>query len=178
MTLTNAEKQRNFRERQRQKRKQQLSQASTPDVARFYRRPFFEWADEDGNWSDFLLYLDVAGIEPPDFGDDRGPASFSGEVEALAEEAAASAYPNAINSLGRAEVMIGALIDAAATLAGIVNSYKRRELEARISEIENADLSDRETKQHALSEIVRLKKQLEQLDGEIRSSFRRWKAEP
>ena len=78
-------------------------------------------------------------------------------------------------SLGRAEMMITALNEAAENLAFYVNKYKRTEIKARLAEIEASDLSDPETKRAALKNAARLNKMLEQLDKQVRLTFPQWK---
>ena len=163
MTLTPAEKQRRYRQRQKQEgRKASFAMA---DV---FRKPFFE-IDVD---SDFELPLAIAGIEAPTFDDDRGPKDFvlNGAIDGVESPFLSIAQ----GSLGRAELIIGCLADAATELATQVNKYKRSEIKDRIAEIEARDLSDPETKKAAFKDVTRLNKMLDQLDKQVRWTFPAW----
>ncbi|MCV2870362.1 hypothetical protein OEW28_17240 [Defluviimonas sp. WL0002] len=169
--LTPAEKQRRYRERQKAKR---LDALKKPEIVslKVFASPFCEWAQSDGNFSDFELYLALAGIEPPQFDDDRGPLAFALNE---AVEGMEDPFPGAENSLARAEVMVGCLIDAAATLASIVNRYKEKEITRRVDEIEKSDKSDENERKAATREIVRLSKLQDQLKRQVRWTFPQWK---
>ena len=73
---------------------------------------------------------------------------------------------------GRAEVTIGCLIDAATTLAGVVNRYNQQEIKNRLAELEDPDRTDRAT---ALKEAVKLNKILSRLEKQVRWTFPQWK---
>ena len=175
MANANAEAQRKWRERQKQKRLDGLRLASPAQGADLFRRPFFEALEENDNASNVDISLDLAGIKPMEFLDDSGPRSFTGQIEQGAAENGEEPYQGAQNSLNRAEIMVGCLIDAAAELAGIINSYKRKEITQRITEIENSDMADPVTRKAALAQIVRLNKVMEQLDKQVRWTFKQWK---
>lgn len=177
MANPNAEAQRRWRERQKQKRLDTLKQPDARHDSSPFRKPFFEAFQDDGNATSVDIALDCAGIEPVLFEDDRGPKSSTGQIEQMAEERGEEAYLGADNSLGRAEVMVGCLIDAAAELASIINAYKRNEIRLRIAEIEQADLSDPVARKVALAQIVRLNKLMDQLDRQVRWTFKQWKAD-
>lgn len=175
MALTNAEIQKAWRERQKVKKIEALKFADDKAVAEM-RSPFFEYFDNHGEQEVFTCCMDTAGIEPPDFSDDSAPKSATGEVEKIFEDnPEASVYHGRTNSLARAEIMVGQLIDAAASLARIVNDYKRDEIDARITEIEQLDLSDAEAKKKAFADMARLKKMRDQLDKQVRWTFPQWK---
>jgi len=169
--LTPAEKQRRYRERQKAKR---LDDLKKPEIVsrKVFTSPFFEWVQSDGNFSDFELYLALAGIEPPQFDDDRGPNEFALKE---AVEGMDDPFPGAEDSLARAEVMVGCLIDAAATLAGVINRYKEKEIANRIDDIERADKADENERKAATREIVRLSKLQDQLKRQVRWTFPQWK---
>jgi hypothetical protein len=135
----------------------------------FLKRPFFEHLSIDPNWSSVEAALDVAGIEWPTFKDDSGPKSITGTFE---EDGTYERFPG---SVGRAEIMVSAFLDAATELAGIVNRYKRKEISDRIHEIETSDLSNPDVRKHALADIIRLKQMLEQLDRQVRWGLPQWK---
>jgi len=164
MALTNAEKVRAYRERKKAQREAELRKPA--DEMGIMRTPFFEFYQQ-GITGDFEIPVYLAGAEPPSFRDD-GPAVFSSMLDGLE-------VPKAPNSLARAEIAVGCLIDAAAELARIVNDYKQSEIKARIAEIEQADLSDPTAKKQALADIVRLQKMLDQLSKQVRWTFPQWK---
>jgi hypothetical protein len=161
MARSNTERARIFRERKREATK------ASPDLTHpFLKTPFFEYLAEDGNWSSVEMNFDLMGLRAPSFDDDSGPKSAGGEVEQY------SPYEGSVGSIGRAEVMVGQLLDAAMELASIVNRYKLEEIDARIAEIEGADLSDPAVRMQALADIVQLNKIRVKLDKEFRRSFR------
>ena len=86
-----------------------------------------------------------------------------------------SVYRGATNSLAKAEITVGQLIDAAAAMARIINDYKRNEIDARISEIEQSDLSNPDVKKKAFVAMARLTKMRDQLDKQVRWNFPQWK---
>ncbi len=175
MANANAEAQRRWRERQKQKRLDALKLETAVQDESLFRLPFFEAYENDGNAQNVDISLDVAGIAPLVFSDDSGPKSFTGLIEQGADENGEEAYIGARDSLGRAEIAVGCLIEAAAELAGIINSYKRKEVMQRIAEIEASDLSDQAERKAALAQIVRLNKLLDQLSKQVRWTFRQWK---
>ncbi|MEP7453288.1 hypothetical protein [Phyllobacterium sp. SB3] len=176
MALTNAEIQRNWRLRRKAKKVEAIKSAEGPAVAAIMRTPFFEFFDNHGEQQTFTMCMDTAGIEPPDFSDDSAPKSATGEIETLfAENPENSVYYGQTNSLARAEIMIGQLIDATAALAKIVNDYKRDEIDARISELEQSDLTVSDKKKQAFADMARLKKMRDQLDKQVRWTFPQWK---
>ncbi len=165
MALSNSERIKAYRERQKAKRKA-ATDAGSDDL----RRPFSEWLSlNDENWSEFEIPLDVAGIEPPDFSDDRDPASAADAIDPETYDQVRKA------SIGRAEVMINSLLEAARALAEHVNAYKRDELSARIEELDRADLSNPATKKTALADMVRLTKARDRLDKQVRYTLPEWK---
>lgn len=175
MANANAEAQRRWRERKKQNRLAELRLPAVTHHSSPFLRPFFEAFQDDGNASSVDLSLDCAGIEPVAFDDDSGPKSLTGQIEMMAADSGEEAYRGAKNSLGRAEVIVGCLIDAAAELASIINTHKRKEIRERIAEIENADLTDPVARKAALAQIVRYNNLLDQLDKQVRWSFKQWK---
>lgn len=174
MTNANAEAQRRWRQRQKEKRKEALLKpgANLDD----FREPFFKFYEGHGEETTLAIALHFAGYEVPDFPDDRGPQAYSiADYEADPSDPDDDPFQGATNSLGRAELMVGSFIDAAITLAGMVNSYKKKEIRARLAEIEAADLSDPAVKKAALKDAARLHKMLDQLEREVRWTFPQWK---
>ena len=168
MTLKPAEKQRLYRERQ--KEEEVKASLALTDV---FRTPFFEFlGDFCYGGSDYNIALDLTGIAPPQFDDDRGPEHYTLDSGLDPND---NFFNGAVGSLGRAEVMVGCLTTAAKDMAAKINDYKRAEIKARFAEIEASDLSDPETKKAALKNVTRLNKMLDQLDKQIRLTFPQWK---
>lgn len=164
MALTPAEKQKAYRERQSEERKLALD-STLP----YLKQTFSEFAEEHSGFSDFEIPLGLAGIEAPTFFDERDPIEFA---DPLAIHNVEDPFPGAKGSVGRAEVIIDCLIDAATELAHKLNAYKCEELTARLAELESADTLDRA---EAMQEAVRLNKILDQLDKQVRRNFPQWK---
>ncbi|MCB5409165.1 hypothetical protein [Pseudogemmobacter faecipullorum] len=173
MVLSNAEKVRRYRERQKQKLEEESRLTSTGND---FKRPFWlALGNELSSYqNDFYAYFEQTGIDAPEFTNDDGPEAFAPDhypANQLAE-----IFPDLSNgSLRRVEEMIGSLKEATETLAGAVNHYKRNEIKARLAEIEASDLSEPEAKKAALKEAARLNKMLDQLDKQVRITFPQWK---
>lgn len=165
MALSPAEKQRRYRERQKSR------ETSASRVVDAYRAPFFERFDDF--WLDFDLPLALAGISAPQFNDDSGP-----EAHVLNDATAGVEDPfnGATKSLGRAEVMIGCLLEAARALARAVNEHKLSEIERRLEEIEAADFANTAEKKAALADAARLTKMREDLRRQVRFTLPAWEA--
>jgi hypothetical protein len=161
MALTPAEKQRRYRERKEAKL------AAEAESAGIFIRPFSDFYADNWN-SELEFYFDVMGFKAPDFDDDSG-------IKPLTESLDAEDVEKAANSLGKAEMIISCLLDAAGELARSVKQYKAEEINARIAELEARDLSDPEAKKQALADIVRLTKYRDQLEKQVRWSLPQWK---
>ena len=174
MALSPAEKSKRWRERQKAERDAKEREAQLKMQAD-YRKPFGEYAESHGDFSTFECELNLLGYEQPDFTDDRGPKEFAFEeaYRGMEEEL----FGGKVGSLGRAEYMIQCLLSAAQALSMVVNDYKVREINARITEVEASDLSDVATRKAAMAEIVRLNKILDQLGKQVRRNFQQWKVE-
>jgi hypothetical protein len=172
MAMTPADKQRAYRERQKEMKKAELRKG-TPETEVF-RAPFHEFFGGHGHDLDFDLALALAGIPAPTFDDDHGPEAFvlNDAIEGLDDP-----FNGATGASGRAEVMIGCLIDAAMSLAHLVNEYKVSEIKARMAEIEAymAENSGEMTPVQALYDHARLQKMLDQLEKQVRWTFPQWK---
>jgi hypothetical protein len=157
MAKTAAEYQRAYRER----KAEQAKLAGDPtDVI---KKTTFDLAFQQADFSVADASLASVGIDAPTFDADT-------DDQWLAEWG----IPYR-GSIGRAERMVGAFLDAATELSTIINAYKRKEIADRIQEIETSDLSDPNTRKQALADIVRLQKMLEQLDKQVRWTFPQWK---
>ena len=174
MAKSSAERTREMRER-RKKEAEVKARAIAPKI---FRQPFFEFFDRHGDEQTFTMCMDTAGITPPEFNDDTDPKSATGEIEQIfidGENPEESPYYRGGGSLARAELMIEQLVDASAALAQIVNDYKRTEIDARITEIEQSDLSDPAIKKQAFADMARLQKMRDQLEKHVRWTFPQWK---
>jgi hypothetical protein len=168
MALTPAEKQRAYRERQKKIKRANLKSGSL-EAAQVSKRLFSDTFQSDPNAAEFELALGIIGMVAPAFDDERGPTE-----TALSEtiDGVIDPFGNAYGALGRAEVTIGCLIDAAVILAGIVNTHLKIEINDRLAELEDPQCADRAT---AIKEAVELNKMLDRLDTQVRWTFPQWK---
>lgn len=164
MALTPAEKQKAYRERELAQRK-----AASDSTYPYLRETFSAFLEHEGNYQNVEIALGLAGIEAPLIEDERDPVAFALEEVVAGVE---NPFPGAKGAIGRAEVIIDCLVDAASELAGVVNNYKRHEIESRLSELESSSEADRAT---AMKEAVRLNKMLDQLSKRVRRDFPQWK---
>lgn len=161
-----------MREKKERERKEQLVAVESTNP---YLRKLFSdlWNEDILRFSDFNMYLELAGIEPPTYEDERNPGDETKNADAIGVElyGVENIYGNRKGAIGRAEVTIGSLIDAATELATIVNQHKREEIQARLEELESSTEMDRA---EAMKEAVRLTKMLDQLNKQVRRSFPQW----
>lgn len=180
MALSNAEKVRRYRERQKAKKQEALKKPTVRNDV--FQTPFFQFFTIDEQvGSEYIQALELAGIHPLTFEDDSGPETSS--LDDLRDDFAEGGVNNPFDtsqgsSLGKAEVLVGCLLDAAYDLAGWINDYKKAEITARIAELENADLSDPETKRAAFEKAGDLNRMLEDLEKSVRWQLPQWKVEP
>lgn len=158
-----AEYKREARQRQREERRAQAD-LTRPNL----RKPFFDYFSQRGGF-DPAWYAGVLGDEWFIFEDDSGikPA----DEDALVKED----LDRVPDSLAKAEFLIDLFMDLTADLARTVNDYKRSEIDARIAEIEQSDLSDPVAKKKAFADMARLQKMRDQLDKQVRWTFPQWK---
>ncbi|MNL72983.1 hypothetical protein D3C87_1983840 [compost metagenome] len=71
--------------------------------------------------------------------------------------------------------MVDYLLAALSQMTIAINAYKVEQLNARIAELENADLSEEGARKAALANIVRLTRMKEHLDKTVRVSLPQWK---
>lgn len=119
-------------------------------------RSFSKYLNEDSNWSTALASLDRVGVEPPAFDTDDDPQW---------DEVWNVPYRG---SIGRAERAVGAFLDAATELAGIINRYKREEIDRAIGELQANLLNDVGGRSKAIDRIVELRKLRSRLDKKQR----------
>ncbi|WP_194093732.1 hypothetical protein [Marivivens aquimaris] len=171
MALSNAEKVRQYRERQKQKKSEELSK---PEVqAEIFQRPFFEVMHEIGYGnSDFGIALELAGFYCPLFDDDEGPEKYT-----VDEGAKDGFFPEGGRSLGRAEVMIASFLKAAEFLAAVVNEHKLEEIDKRIAEVQASDLSDPDVAKDAFERVAMLTRMKETLGKDTRVVLKQWRTD-
>jgi len=180
MALSNAEKVRRYRERQ--KLKKQADMKKPTEKSDVFLTPFYEFftADEQTG-SQYGQALELAGIEPPTFKDDSGPEAST--LDDLRDDFEEGGIGNPFgssrgSSLGKAEVLVGCLLDAAYDLAGWISDYKKTEIKTRIAELENSDLPDPDARRAAFAKVAELRKMLEDLERTMRWQLPQWKVEP
>ncbi|MHA6324556.1 hypothetical protein [Roseivivax sp. CAU 1753] len=137
--------------------------------------PFYERLESDPNWSDVTLVLELAGFEPPGFEDDRGPEAYVNSDALSPDDDPADTFPGSKGSIGRAEVMVDCLLNAAQQLAEIINRYKVDELDARKRELENSDLTDPDDRKSAFEKVAQIIKIQDELAKNVRRTLPIWK---
>lgn len=156
MAKSVTERTRAFRERRRAQLK------TAPDITReFLRRPFSEFLME--RTPDFEESQDYVGI------DIRGSIY---KEEQQYETSEQFEEPFKGNALDRVTALAEVMMDNAREYCELINEYKLTEIDARIKEIEQADLSDPTVRKQALADVVKLNRIRARLDKEFRRSFR------
>lgn len=137
------------------------------------RAAFGAWLEE--NEDDRLTHLSICydGMNrvPPSFDGETDPVSLTGNFEFPTKEDGELSFRGA---LGRAELEVDLLVEAAKTLAAMINVYKRVAIESRIRQIEMNELDDRETRAERLMEIMLLNRALERLGKSVRAELPQW----
>ena len=136
--------------------------------------PFHQYLDQDGNWSDVQQCFEMMGINPPQFQDDRGPADFAFDDIFGSDQSKIDAFNGSENSIGRAEVMVGQLLDAASGLSQIINKFKQTELNRALIEIHQRDLTDPAIRKATMEEVVHIARLQEDLQKNVRRTFPQW----
>ncbi|NEU14443.1 hypothetical protein G3T14_20275 [Methylobacterium sp. BTF04] len=161
MAMTPSEKQRAYRARLKQAEK--TSHDETADVIAGSFAAYVA-TDDEAHELDFLNdTFDSVGLQFPDLSKDEDPdwreewTRIGGLIER--------------GSLGKAQRMVGALVDSADALARIINRFKVREIEAAITKAGTADMSDPAERSKAVAEMVRLESLKVRLLKEVRRSF-------
>ena len=127
-------------------------------------RRFFEFI-QGGHpvWDAGVDNLAIAGFAAPIFSDDSD------------DEWSPDIYDEPYRgSIGRAERMVGLLLDAAHEFASTINAYKREAIDSAIAAIQQSDLTDPDAKAKALTEVVRLTKLRDQLEKMVRWELPEW----
>ena len=160
MAMTAAERKRQQIAREKAEARKQL------DVVYGMDLPYLSaWMEEhqDAELSHFKLCFDGMNMTPPDLTGAHDPISQSGDFVFPADDEGKPSYRGA---LGRAELDVELLLEAAKTLATMINAYKRDVILARLKSLE-ADLDDPEPRSLKLSAIVELNKALERLGKSV-----------
>lgn len=131
-------------------------------------QPFFRFIEGNTVWEAGVDNLAIAGLAEPKFVDDKPEDWTADWTEAEYGE-------RFRGSIGRAERMVGLLLDAAVDFARTINTYKREAIDSAIAKIEASDLTDPEVKSRALAEVVRLTKMRDQLDKNVRWELPQWR---
>lgn len=170
MALSAKERKQKQLEKERQELARQMD-ATYP----YLKTPFFKRLENDGNWSSVELSFDLMGIDPPVFEDDRGPAEFAADECFSTDEDRIEAFQCSEKSVGRAEVMVDMLLDAAMELSSIINRFKQGELQKRREELEQSDLSDPERRSKALQDAAEIARLQDELQKNVRRTFPTWR---
>lgn len=141
----------------------------------YLKVPFFKSLENNGNWSSVEMCFDLLGIDPPVFDDDRGPEDYANDACFSTDEDRVEAFQNSEKSIGRAEVMVDMLLDAAMELSHIINRYKQDELRKRREELEKSDLSEPNRRGEALEASAEIAKLQDELQKNVRRTFPTWR---
>jgi len=162
--------------KQKQLEREQQASNKTPDATYPYlETPFFEHLEDDGNWSSVELCFDLMGLDPPIFEDDRGPEDVASDDCFSTDEDRVEAFKSSANSIGRAEVMVDLLLDAAVELSDIINKFKSAELQRRRDELAQSDMSNPDERSNALESSAQLAKLQDELKKNVRRTFPTWR---
>lgn len=169
MAMTPAERKRLQMQRERDRARKQID--LTYELPRV---PFGAWLEEGVAAEDFqhlTICYDGMNRYPPNFGLETDPESASGDFVFPAAEDGSYSYRGA---LGRAELEVDLLIEAAKTLAGMINAYKRDAIVGRINQIEADELDNPNTRLVKIKEVIDLNKALERLEKSVRAEIPQW----
>ncbi len=162
MGLSPAEKQRAYRERQKE-RVREAAKTGDDKLSGIITSSFSPyWSGETERQEVAFLTETLASIGLSlNFSEDEDPECDEGLAGSAANR----------GSLGRAERAVGALLDSATTLAGIINRFKLAEIEQALAQIAQADLPDASAKAKAIEEAVALEEMRKLLRKEVRRSL-------
>ena len=169
MAMTAVERKRLQVERDRAHAKKQ-----TDLVYGLPRTTFGEWLETNdlaGNALHLEICYDGMNRVPPDFAEESDPVSASGSFVFPTKKDGEPSYRGA---LGRAEMEVELLIEAAKTLAHMLNSYKKAVIRDRITQIETNELTDPDLRNARLKELIDLHKASERLDRSVRADLPQW----
>ncbi|WP_331289159.1 MULTISPECIES: hypothetical protein [Methylobacteriaceae] len=159
---SSAEKQRAYRERQKE-RARQAAREGNDKLSSIVESSFaLHWSSRSERQEVAFIEEALASIGLSlDFSKDEDPECDEGLAGTASNRGA----------LGRAERAVGALLDSATALAGIINRFKLAEIERALAQIEQADLPSPELKAKALKEAVELEGMRKLLRKEVRRSL-------
>ncbi|OOY31276.1 hypothetical protein [Thioclava sp. F36-6] len=169
MAMSAAERKRLQVERQRARARQSFDL-----VQPISKPPLGEWLESNAQeelWQHLVMCYDGMNRQTPDFTQDTDPVSASGAFEFPTTPEGAPSYTGA---LGRAELEVELLLEAAKTLAKLINRYKREAISTRLSKIEKQDLADPDKRSDGLQEAVVLSKAMDKLDRSVRTDVPQW----
>ncbi len=126
---------------------------------------FYEYLT-DRDWLEVVTYLEWAGIGS------AGIPSFDTDDDPEHNTETDGPYRG---SIGRAERMVGCLLDAASQLASEISTYKKEQIDRALVAREQSDLTDPAAKKKALAESARLHKLRAQLDKQVRWTLPQWR---
>lgn len=162
-------------ERKREQVQRERERAkSTEDLLYGLPRPAFgKWLaeNEDDRLGHLALCFDGMNRSPSNFNHDEDPVAKLGDFVFPTTAAGELSYQGA---LGRAELEVELLVEAAKTLAAMINAYKREVIESRIRQIETNELDDRDARSERLREIMLLNRALERLGKSVRAELPQW----
>lgn len=164
----------NERKRAQIQREQEALRSMPDSTYPYLSVPFFEYLEEDPNWGDAEQCFERMGIMPPRFDDDRGPVDVAFEDAFRTDEERIAAFHGSERSIGRAEVMVGQLLDAASGLSQIINKFKKAELNRVLVGIQERDLTDPDVRKATMDEVVHIARLQEELEKNVRRTFPQW----
>lgn len=164
----------NERKRAQIAREQEALRQLPDGTYTYLSMPFHQYLDQDGNWSDVQQCFEMMGINPPQFQDDRGPADFAFDDIFGSDQDKIETFKGSENSIGRAEVMVGQLLDAASGLSQIINKFKQTELNRALAEIHQRDLTDPDIRKATMEEVVHIARLQEELQKNVRRTIPQW----
>ncbi len=150
--------------REARKRQREQNEARERELnTTVYRRSFSNFMHEDRR-SGFATHFLILGKDWWNFEEDTGINPL--DPDELDEDDRNAAF----NSLGKAELVLSVLEDVVQTLAQDIAVYKRREIEARIEELQQSGFTGPDANS-ALDDLERLKKMRHQLSQRVRKTL-------
>ena len=162
------------RKRESLERKRQAAERLPDATAAFRTISFSEYYSEHD--IEVMFNFDVAGLPPLEFeNDDEDPRSYSGEIEA-GDDPEHGTYDGYHGAIGRAEITVISLMQAAEALARLINNYKRDLIKAEQERLNGlADEADADRRREILAQMVKLDRLRERLDKNVRWTVPEWK---
>ena len=164
----------NERKRAQLERDREALRRAPDSIYPYLKQPFFQYFNDNYDLESIDQTFQLMGMEMPDFDDDLGPAAHVSKNYMAEQEDIEMLFTGSEGSIGRAEVMVGFLLDAASQLARLINTFKQAELKAAQAALELQDLSDAAAKRAAIAEAVHIAKLQEELKKSVRWSLPQW----